>query len=152
MLENDAKFAKKYLCWSLFFNKVARWRSVTLFKKRLHHRSFPENYVKFLIAAFWQNTSWWMLLKVFEVIEIIYNVKLVLRSWEISLPKKFFQLFPHLQLIYFHSHSFATGMTKMSSGMFYWGIRWKEMCRFCRLKLILKVAVPWCSVVNLSLD
>ena len=126
------KIHKNCLCWTLFFNKVARWRPATLFKKKLHHISFPENYAKFLIPAFWQNTSWWMLLKVVQVIEIIFRVKLVLRSWEISLPYKFFYLFSHLQPIYFHYHSFATSMTKISSnifsGMFYWGIRRKEMC------------------------
>ena len=120
------KIHKNCLCSSLFFNKVARWRPATLFKKRLHHISFPENYAKFLIPAFWQNTSWWMLLKVVQVIEIIFKVKLVLRSWEISLPNKCFHLFQRLQL------TFAAGMKKMSSniflGMFYWGIRWKEMC------------------------
>ena len=123
------KIHKKRLRWSLF---GARWRPATLFKKRLHHRSFPENYAKFLKTAFWQNTSWWMLLRVIEVIEIISNVKLVLRSWEISLPNNFFLLFPRLQLIYFHSHSFTTGLSKMSSNIFleilYWGIRRKEMC------------------------
>ena len=102
------KIHKICLCWSLFFNKVARWRPATLFKKRLHHISFPENYAKFLIPAFWQNTSWWMLLKVVQVIEIIFKVKLVLRSWEISLPNTFFHIFPHLQFIYFHFRSFAT--------------------------------------------
>ena len=76
-------------CLSLFFKKVARWRPVTLFKKRLHHRSFPENYAKFLKTAFWQNTSWWMLLRVIEVIEIISNVKLVLRCWENLCPTIF---------------------------------------------------------------
>ena len=122
-------------CLRLFFNKVTRWRPAALFKKRLNHRSFPENYAKFLITAFWQNTSWWMLLNRhirWLRLEIIFNVKLVLRFWEISLLNRFFHLFPHLQLIYFYSHSFATGMTKMSSniflGMFYWGIRRKEMC------------------------
>ena len=121
-------------CLSLFFNKVTRRRPATLFKKRLNHRSFPENYAKFLITAFWQNT-WWMLLNRhirWLQLEIIFNVKLVLRFWEISLLNRFLRLFPHLQLIYFDSHSFATGMTKMSSniflGMFYWGIRRKEMC------------------------
>ena len=95
------KIHKKRLCWSLFFNKVARWRPATLFKKRLHHRSFPENYAKFLKTAFWQNTSWWMLLRVIEVIEIISNVKLVLRSWEISLPNNFFTFFHTFSLFIF---------------------------------------------------
>ena len=133
------KIHKKCLCWSFFFNKVARWRPESLFKTRFQHRSFPENYAKFLIAAFWHNTSWWMLLKVVEVIEIIFKlyVKLVLRSWETSLPNKFLHLFPHLKLIYFHFHSFATGMTKMCLniflGMFYWGIRRREMCKMLNL-------------------
>ena len=118
------KIHKKCLC----FNKVARWRPEILSKARFHHRSFPESYAKLLIIAFWQNTSRWMLLKVAEVIEIIFNV---------SLPNKFVHLFPHLQLIYFHFHSFATDMTKMSLniflGMFYWRIRWREMCKTLNL-------------------
>ena len=95
------KIHKKCLCWSLLFNQVARWRPATLFKKRLYQRSFFENYAKFLITAFWRNTSWWMLLKVIEVIEIIFNVKLVFRSWEISLPNKFSTFFPDFSLFIF---------------------------------------------------
>ena len=131
--------SQKMLVLGSFFNKVARWRPATLFNTRLHHRSFPENYAKILITTFWQNTSWWMLLKVVEVIEIIFKlyVKLALRSWETSLPNKFLHLFPHLKLIYFHFHSFATGMTKMCLniflGMFYWGIRRREMCKMLNL-------------------
>ena len=129
--------SQKILVLGSFFNKVARWRPTTLFNTRVHHRSFPENYAKILITTFWQNTSWWMLLKVVEVIEIIFNVRLVLRTWEISLPNRFFHLFPHLQLIYFHFHYFATGMTKMSLniflGMFYWGIRRTEICKMLNL-------------------
>ena len=129
--------SQKMLVLGSFFNKVARWRPATLFNTRLRHRSFPENYAKILITTFWQNTSWWMLLKVVEVIEIIFNVKLVLRSREISLLNKFFHLFPHLKLIYFHFHSFATGMTKMSLntflGMLYWGIGRREMCKMLNL-------------------
>ena len=36
VLENFAKFIGKHLCLSLFFNKVAGLRPVTLLKKRLH--------------------------------------------------------------------------------------------------------------------
>ena len=50
---------------------------------------------------------------------MIFNVNLVLRSSEIFLLNKFFHLFPHLELIYFHSHSLATRMTKMSSNIFF---------------------------------
>ena len=43
VLKNFKKFTQKHLCQSLFFNKVE-----TLLKKRLCHRSFPLNVVKFL--------------------------------------------------------------------------------------------------------
>ena len=126
------KIHKKSLCWSLFFNKGGRWRPATLFKKRLHHRSFPENYAKFLKTAFWQNTSWWMLLRVIEVIEIISNVKLVLRSWETSLPNNFFTFFHTFSLFIFILILLLLAWQKCLRisflGMFYWGIQWKEMC------------------------
>ena len=51
-------------CASLFFNKVARRRPVTLFKKRLWHRCFSVNFAKFLGTRFLQKTSRWLLLKV----------------------------------------------------------------------------------------
>ena len=41
-LKNVSKFPGKYLCLQL----------ATLLKKRLRHRCFPENFVKFLIARF----------------------------------------------------------------------------------------------------
>ena len=37
----------KHLCQSLFLNKVAGLRPTTLLKKRLWHRSFQANFVKF---------------------------------------------------------------------------------------------------------
>ena len=52
VLRNFAKFTGKYLCQSLFFNKVAGLRSATLFKKRLRHRCFPVNAAKFLRTPF----------------------------------------------------------------------------------------------------
>ena len=42
------KFTGKYLCQSLFLNKVAGLRTATLLKKRLWHRCFPVNFVKSL--------------------------------------------------------------------------------------------------------
>ena len=50
VLRNFAKFTRKHLCQSLFFNKVAGLRPATLLKKRLWHRCFPVNFVKFLRA------------------------------------------------------------------------------------------------------
>ena len=57
VLRNFAKFARKHLRQSLFFNKVAGLRSATLLKKRHWHRSFAINFAKFLRTPFLQNTS-----------------------------------------------------------------------------------------------
>ena len=48
VLRNFAKFTGKHLCQSLFFNEVAGLIPATLLKKRLWHRCFPVNFVKFL--------------------------------------------------------------------------------------------------------
>ena len=56
------KFTGKYLCQSLFFNKVVGLRSATLLKKRLWHRCFPVNFAKFL-RPFYLEHLWWLLLK-----------------------------------------------------------------------------------------
>ena len=57
VLRNFTKFTGKHLCQSLFFNKVAGVTLVTLLKKRLWHRCFPVNVVKFLRTPFLHNTS-----------------------------------------------------------------------------------------------
>ena len=64
VLRNFTKFTGKRLCLSLFFNKVSGleaptqvFRPATLLKKRLLHRCFPVNFVKFLRTAFLQNNS-----------------------------------------------------------------------------------------------
>ena len=57
VLRNFTKFAGKHLCQSLFFNKVAGLRPTALLKKRLWHRCFPMDFVKFLRTPILQNTS-----------------------------------------------------------------------------------------------
>ena len=57
-----AKFTGKHLLWSLFFNKVARLRSVKLLKERLRRKYFPVNFEKFLRTPFLPNTSGQLLL------------------------------------------------------------------------------------------
>ena len=57
--KNFTKFTGKHLCQSLFFNKVAGLRPATLLKKRLWHRCFPVNFVKFLRTPFFiEHLSW----------------------------------------------------------------------------------------------
>ena len=48
VLRNFTKFSRKLLCQSLFFNNVTGKRPATLLKKKLWHRCFPVNFVKFL--------------------------------------------------------------------------------------------------------
>ena len=62
VLKNFAKFTGKHLCQSIFLNKVAGLRPVTLIKKCLWHRCFPVNFAKFLRTYFLQNTSGRLLL------------------------------------------------------------------------------------------
>ena len=62
VLENFTKFTGKHLCQSLFFNKVAGPRLATLLKKRLWHRCFPENFVKFFRTLFFIEQLRWLLL------------------------------------------------------------------------------------------
>ena len=45
-------------CQSLLFNKIADLRPATLFKKRLRHRRFPVNFVKFLRTLFLTEHLW----------------------------------------------------------------------------------------------
>ena len=50
------KITGKHLRQGLLFNKVAGLRPATLLKKRLGHRCFPVNFVKFLRTPFWKAT------------------------------------------------------------------------------------------------
>ena len=64
VLRNFTKFKGKHLCQSLFFNKVAGLTPATLLKKRIWHRCFPVNLVKFpRIPFFFKEHLWWLLLK-----------------------------------------------------------------------------------------
>ena len=56
VLKNFTKFAGKHLCQSL--------TPATLLKKRLWHRCFSVNFVKFLRTPFYIEHLWWLLLKI----------------------------------------------------------------------------------------
>ena len=51
VLRNFAKFTRKHLCKSLFFNKVAGLRPATLLKKRLWHRYLKNNSRRLLLKG-----------------------------------------------------------------------------------------------------
>ena len=58
ILRNFSKLRGKHLCQSLFFSKVVNLRSATLLKKRLSHRCFLVDFVKFLRTAFFVEHLW----------------------------------------------------------------------------------------------
>ena len=63
VLRNFVKFTGKYLCQSLFFNKVPG------LKKRLWHSFFPVNFVKFLRTPFFIKYLWCLLLSFFSYVD-----------------------------------------------------------------------------------
>ena len=56
------KFIGKNLSQGLFFDKFAGIKPETSLKKRLWHRSFPENFAKFLRTSFLTEHLRWLLL------------------------------------------------------------------------------------------
>ena len=62
---NFAKIHRKTPVPGLFCNKVAGLAPSALLKRRLWHRCFPVNFVKFLRRPFSKNTSGRLLLTVF---------------------------------------------------------------------------------------
>ena len=60
VLRNFTKFTVKHLCHSLFFNKVAGLRPLTLLKKRLCYRCFPVNFAEFSRILFFIEHLWWL--------------------------------------------------------------------------------------------
>ena len=81
VLRNFTKFTGKHQCQSLFFNKVIGLRRATLLKKRLCHKCFPVNFVKFLRTTFSQNTSGRLLLS------IVFLKIAILKTFEIFTTK-----------------------------------------------------------------
>ena len=62
VLRNFTKFTGKQLCQSLFLKKKRPWPA-TLLKKRLWHRCFAVNIVKFLRTPFFIERLYWLLRK-----------------------------------------------------------------------------------------
>ena len=61
-LEISQNSQEKYLCQSLFLNKVAGLRPAALLKKSFWHRCFPVNFAKFLRTPFFTEHLQWLLL------------------------------------------------------------------------------------------
>ena len=88
VLRSFAKLTGKYLCQSLFFNKVAGLRP--LLKKRLWYRCFPVNFAKFLRTPFLQNTSGRLLLQAVQLgyFFAMYSLYICVKSFRSTLNLK----------------------------------------------------------------
>ena len=75
VLRNFTKFTGKHLCQSLM--------PATLLKKRLRHRCFPVNFVKFLRTPFSKNTSWRLLLSIQNMQNISWESRVYnnIKNW-----------------------------------------------------------------------
>ena len=52
---------QKITCGRVSFNKVANLKPATLLQKRLWHRPFPVNFVKYLRTPYFTEHLWWLL-------------------------------------------------------------------------------------------
>ena len=83
IVRNFAKFTRKYLCQSLFFNKSAglRPKACNFIEKETRHRCFPANFSKFLTTPFLQNNSGRLLLVYFaRFSDELFCVSIITRS------------------------------------------------------------------------
>ena len=70
------------LCQSLLFNKVAALRPVALLKRRLWHRSFPVNFVKFLRTPGFTEHLRWLLLSSPASCKMISEIPILWKNWD----------------------------------------------------------------------
>ena len=71
-LKNFPKFTGKHLWWSVFFNKVSRFRPAFLFKKSLEQDFFLVNFEKFLRTPFLLDISWQLFLNQGEKFKLFF--------------------------------------------------------------------------------
>ena len=72
VLKKLAKFTRKHLYQSLFFNKGSVLRPANLFKKRLWHRCFLVNFTKFLRTPFFIEHRRWLLLLIVAICTVLF--------------------------------------------------------------------------------
>ena len=74
-----------------FFNEDAGLRPATLFKKRLWHRCFPVDFVKFLRTPFFIEHLWWLLLIMRFKLKLISHTFLIFNMDEATHKNIYFQ-------------------------------------------------------------
>ena len=109
------KFTGKHLCQSLLLNKV---RPATLLKKRLWHRCFLVNFVKFLRTLFLTEHLWWLLLTLYKPVIIFAFLQNLLvqsckKEFKIALLIWFLKLqlstSPSLYMVFWHLYFSSSG-------------------------------------------
>ena len=75
VLKNFAKFKRKHLCQSLFFNKV---------EGLSRHRCFPVNFAKFLRTPFFVEHLWWLILSFHNFFNYFEHVRNFLDIFSLS--------------------------------------------------------------------
>ena len=89
VLKNFAKFTRKHMCRSLFFNKVAGLSNAAiLLKKRLQHWHFPVNFVKFWRTPFSIEHHWWLFLPIFMSRSFIFYEKSLFSRRKLELQRQ----------------------------------------------------------------
>ena len=83
-------------------NTYARVSFCNLIKKRLWHRCFPVNFVKFLRTPFFIEQFWWLFLIIFDILKEIMLVNFIpLEMFTVSI-----RLFcPRLEVVTYHTRS-----------------------------------------------
>ena len=72
LLKSLQTFKGKHLCWSPFLKKL-QVRPAILFKKKLRHRFFSGNFVKFLGISFLTEHLQWLLLKCEKAVKTVFT-------------------------------------------------------------------------------
>ena len=129
MCRNFAKFTKRHLCQSVFVNKVAGPRATTLLKKRLLHRCFPLNFVKFLRTLSLWNTSGGC----FCV--LTYFVLLLFNSMLISFPQTVLKVCWNREYISLYYLQWVSTKLGLNSG--YYG----QYCLFYNIEKVLMFSI-----------
>ena len=135
-IRNFTKFTGKHLCQSFFFNKVAGLSPSTLLKKRLWHRCFLVNFMKFLRKPFFTEHFRWLLLSIIGskacLLRQLSHID-ILRCWDIlgQIP------------IYFKNCFCISIFTLLSTKVFFialykTSLLWKNTCFNSFIKVCLK--------------
>ena len=96
VLRNSTKIRRKTPVSESHFNKVVGLRPATLLKRRLLHRCFPVNFLKFLRTPFCIEQLWWLLLNQLVCFVFLYD------KVTNKIPAKNFTIFQYISKYFSH--------------------------------------------------